>query len=128
MATFSGKDGKVMIGATPLAEITKWEYTRSSNNPAYASSATQGWKTRRGGVKDATGSLEGKLDPALPITNSFDEGSSVTLLLHEDGTRFHTVPAIIDSIAWSCDINDGDVLGFVAQFSLTGPPTKPTYA
>jgi hypothetical protein len=38
------------------------------------------------------------------------------------------VPAIIDSLAWEVDINDGDVIGGVAEFSATGPITKPTYA
>lgn len=127
MATISGKNGKVMIGSTTLADITKWDFTPTSNNPSYASSATGGFKTRRAGVKDGSGSLDFKLDLADPITDDFDEGSAVTLLLYIDATRFHTVPAIIDSIAWSVDINDGDVVGGTAQFSITGAWTKPTY-
>ena len=58
MATFSGKDGLIKIGAVTLAEITSWTITTSSNNPAYASSSTSGGKTRNKGVEDFTGSME----------------------------------------------------------------------
>jgi hypothetical protein len=126
MATFSGKDGKILIGSTTLAEITGWTLTTSSNNPAYASSATAGHKTRRGGVKDFTGSIQAKIDPADPLTNDFDEGSMVTLLLYLNATDFFTCPSIIDSLEWNVDINDGDVVGVTAQFSATAAPTKPS--
>jgi hypothetical protein len=128
MATISGKNGRIKIGSTTLADITLWQLTTKAGNPAYASSATQGWKTRREGVRDASGTVRFKLDLADPITDDFDEGDAVTLLLHLDATRFYTVPAIIDSLAWEVDINDGDVIGGVAEFSSTGPITKPTYA
>lgn len=128
MATISGKNGFINIGATKLAEITYWQLTTRSHNAAYASSATGGWKTRRDGVHDASGSARFKLDLADPITDDLNEGDQVTLLLHLDATRFYTVPAIIDSLAWEVDINEGDVIGGVAEFSATGPVTKPTYS
>jgi hypothetical protein len=128
MATISGKNGRIKIGSTTLADITLWQLVTRAGNPAYASSATQGWKTRREGVRDASGTVRFKLDLADPITDDFDEGDPVTLLLYLDATRFYTVPAIIDSLAWEVDINDGDVIGGVAEFSATGPITKPTYS
>lgn len=127
MSAFSGKDGKILIGTTTLAEITRWELRTLSNNPAYASSATGGFKKRVGGVRDATGQIAFKLDPADPITDDFDEGEAVTLLLHLDATRKYTVPAIIDAIQLEVDIDTGDVVGGTATFSSTGAWTKPTY-
>ncbi len=127
MATISGKDGQVKIGSTTLAEITKWTLTTTAQNPAYASSATQGWKTRREGVRDASGTLNLKLDLADPISDDFDEGSAVTLLLYLDSTRFYTVPAIIDSLGWEVDIDNGEVIGGTAEYSATGPIVKPTF-
>ena len=128
MATISGKSGKVMIGATALAEITDWTFHASSVNHAYASSSTGGYRKRVAGVKDASGGISFKLDPAAPITNNFDEGSSVTLLLYLDATRFYSVPAVIDSVHLAVDISSGDVLGGTALFSANGAWTKPTYA
>ncbi len=127
MATISGKDGKVMIGAAALAEITDWTFHTTSVNHAYASSSTGGFRRRVAGVKDGSGSIGFKLDPAAPITDDFDEGSAVTLLLYLDATHFYSVPAMIDSIQLAVDISSGDVLGGTAQFSATGAWTKPSY-
>jgi hypothetical protein len=128
MSTKSGKDGKVLIGATPLASITHWRLRTTSRNPAHASSATGGAKTRNPGVKDSSGVIRFKLDFADPITDSFDEGDQVTLLLYLDDARHYTAPAIIDAIELDeVDIDDGAVIGGTAWFSGTGPVTKPTY-
>jgi len=127
MATISGKNGKVLIGGTPLAEITDWTFHATSVNHAYASSSTGGYRRRVAGVKDGAGSIGFKLDPASPITDDFDEGSSVTLLLYLDATHYYTVPALIDAIQLAVDISSGDVLGGTATFSANGQWTKPNY-
>jgi hypothetical protein len=127
MATISGKNGKVLIGSTALAEITDWTFHTTSVNHAYASSSTGGYRQRVAGVKDGGGSIGFKLDPADPITDDFDEGSSVTLLLYIDATHFYSVPAVMDSIQLAVDISSGDVLGGTAMFSANGPWTKPSY-
>jgi hypothetical protein len=44
MPTISGKDGKVLIGAVALADITRWTFNATSANPAYASSSTAGYR------------------------------------------------------------------------------------
>ena len=127
MPTISGKDGHVKIGAADVAEITAWSLNTTSNNPAYASSSTGGYKRRVSGVKDATGSIAFKLDPADPVTDDFDEGDHVTLLLYVDATRFYSVPAVIDAINLEVDIDSGDIIGGRAEFSANGAWTKPDY-
>jgi hypothetical protein len=82
MATKSGKDGKVLIDSTALASITHWSLRTVSHNPAHASSATGGVKTRNAGVKDSSGTIRFKLDFTDPITSQFIEGS---LVLHGAG-------------------------------------------
>jgi hypothetical protein len=127
MATISGKNGKVLVDSTTLAEITDWTFHTTSVNHAYASSSTGGYRRRVPGVKDGAGSIGFKLDVADPVTDDFDEGSAVTLLLYIDATHFYSVPAIIDSIQLAVDISSGDVLGGTAQFSASGAWTKPSY-
>ena len=61
------------------------------------------------------------------LTDQFDEGSSVTLLLYLDGSRFYSVPAVIDSIKMSVEIDRGDLIGGAAEFSTDGAWTKPTF-
>ncbi|MGE3406806.1 MAG: hypothetical protein AB7I37_08335 [Pirellulales bacterium] len=128
MSTFSGKDGKVLIGGTSLADITHWSLRTLSHNSAYASSSTGGHKKRVPGIKDASGTIAFKLNTSDPITDDFDEGSSVTLLLHLDATRYYSVPAVIDAIRLEVDIDSGQVVGGVAEFSGNGAWTKASYA
>lgn len=127
MATISGKDGKVKIGSAELADITHWTLRTSASLSAYASSATGGFKRRIAGVKEGSGTIEGKLDPADPVTDDFDEGSAVTLLLHVDAARYYIVPALIESFRLEVDIDRGEVVGWKAEFSTTGAWTKPAY-
>ena len=129
MATKSGKDGQVLIGSTPLAAITHWSLRTTAHNPAHASSATAGAKTRDPGVRDSSGSLRFLLDFTRPITEQFVEGSRVTLKLYLDQVRFYTVPAIIDAVEFAdVDIDDGRTIGGRAFFSGTGPVTLPNYS
>lgn len=128
MSVVSGKDGKVMIGVATIADVTKWSLRTMSNNVAYASSSTAGFRRRVGGVKDGSGTIAFKLDVGDPITNRLNEGDAVTLLLYLDGTRHYTVPAVIDALQLEVDIDRGDILGGVAEFSIDGAWTKPAYS
>ncbi len=127
MSLETGDDGKVLIGSTPLADITAWSLETTTRSVAYASSATGGYRKRLAGVKEGRGRIQFKLDVANPLTNQFDEGSAVTLLLYLDATRFYSVPAVIDSIQIQVDIDGGELIGGQADFSTDGAWTKPTY-
>ncbi len=127
MAVISGKDGKVMIGAGAVADITYWTLTTMALNPAYASSATGGYRKRVGGVKDGGGLIRGKLDLADAVTDDLNEGDTVTLLLYLNASKFYTVPAVIDRLRFEVDIDTGDVVSWEADFSTSGAWTKPTY-
>jgi hypothetical protein len=127
MATLSGKDGKLKLGATTIADVTSWILETRSQNHAYASSSTSGYRRRVAGVRDGGGRIDFKLDFADPITDDFDVGSQVTLLLHLDATRFYSVPAVIDVLRFEVDVDTGDVIGGRAEFSTNGAWTKPVY-
>ncbi|MCE9604568.1 MAG: hypothetical protein K8U03_06640 [Planctomycetia bacterium] len=128
MSVMSGKDGKVMIGVATIADVTKWTLRTTSNNVAYASSSTAGFRRRVAGVKDGSGTIAFKLDVDDPITNRLNEGQAVTLLLYLDDVRHYSVPAVIDALQWEVDIDRGDILGGIAEFSIDGAWTKPTYS
>src|SRR3954466_12565707 len=128
MATFSGKDGKIKVGATTLADITRWSLSTTAHNASYASSATAGFKRRVAGVKEGSGRIMFKLDAADPLTDDFQEGSSVTLLLYVDATHFYSLPALIPTLTLDVDIASGDVVGGTAEFSTSGAWTLPTYS
>jgi hypothetical protein len=127
MSVESGKDGKVMIGAAAIADVTKWTLRTTSNNVAYASSSTGGFRRRVAGVKDGSGTIAFKLDVEDPITDELEEGDAVTLLLYLDDSRHYSVPAVIDALQWEVDIDRGEIIGGTAEFSIDGAWTKPTY-
>src|SRR5437762_10524679 len=125
MSLETGDDGRVLIGSTPLADITAWSLETTTRGVSYASSASGGYRWRLTGVKEGRGRIAFKLDVANPLTNQFDEGSSVTLLLYLDATRFYSVPAVIDSLQMQVDIDGGELIGGQAEFTTNGAWTKP---
>jgi hypothetical protein len=126
--TESGKYGKVMVGATPILEITGWSLSIKHTSEKYASSATNGWKTARQGVLDSSGSFTYKMDitaaeaihNVLPFDDSDGKGLEMDLILYIDATNYYTVPAIVD-FSVDVDINDGAPTGGTANFEGTGP-------
>jgi len=127
MALFSGKDGKLFVDSTELADITRWRFKTVAKNVAYASSATGGFRRRLKGVKDGSGSLQFKLNATDPLTEQFDEGDQITLKLYVDATHFFTVPAVIDAIETVTEIEDGNVVGGTVEFSTDGAWTEPNF-
>lgn len=124
MGVESGKDGKVLIGATPVANITGWEFDKECHTDRYNSSETAGYKGTVAGVKMGQGSIEFKWNSAAAMT--ITEGTSATLLLHLNATEMFTVPAIIKNFRVKCDINDGAITGGTANFETNGAWTEPT--
>jgi hypothetical protein len=127
--SISGKGGDCTVGTgTPVqvAELTKWGFNPKCATSAWASNRSGGYKRRVAGNKDGSGSIEGKWDPAVPITDMLEEGTEVTLNLVITGTQKYLVPAIIEGIKLDVDLDSGDVVGWSADFSTNGSWTKPT--
>jgi len=111
MAVYSGTGGTV----NSVTQITSWSFNPTSNNSAWGSSSTNGYKDRVVGVKDGSGSIEGKWDGTAPYT----VGAEVSLSLVANTGSF-TVPAVIDSFSVEVDVDDGEVVGWSAEFSING--------
>ena len=126
MAIESGKDGKILIGAAPIADITSWEFDKEVHTTRYGSSSSAGFKKTVPGVKQGQGNIEFKWDAgaASPIV----EGVSATLLLHLNATEKFTVPAIIKNFRVKVDIDSGEVTAGSATFETDGAWTEPTLA
>lgn len=125
MAGFSGKNGKVVYGASDFLEVTKWSFTPTSNNPSWASSTNPGYKKRVAGVKDGSGNVEGKDDATTHIWDAIQEGSSVTLKLYVNASDFITVPSLVDQLNIECDMDDGEPVSWNFDFSTNGAWTYP---
>lgn len=123
MAAASGQYGKIMVGGSTLIECTGWSFDRQVAEHVYASCATGGYKKRIAGTKDGSGELRGIFDPDDPIEGYINEGDHVTLLLYFSATKYHSVPAQINSINIDTDIEEGDIVRWTAQFGINGAYT-----
>lgn len=124
MAVESGKDGKILIGATPIAEIKKWTLDKKAHVSRWGSSSSAGYKKAVAGVKEGSGSIEFVWDAAA--ASPIAEGTSATLLLYLNASEFYSVPAIIENFKLAVDMNDGPVTEASADFVNNGAWTEPT--
>ena len=124
MSTESGKDGKVLIGSTPVADITSWEFTKQAHTSRYGSSSSGGYRKTLSGVKMGAGTIDFKWDSAG--ASPLQEGAVVTLKLYTNATEFFSVPAVIKSFRLKVDIDNGETTAGAAAFETDGAWTEPT--
>jgi hypothetical protein len=124
MAVLSGKNGTLYLATTEITPVSNWKLVTTSRNPDYAANDTGGWKKRAGGVCDSSGSFEVKAadNGHCPVV----EGDAVDLKLHVDhsGQNYYETPAIIDKITVDVDINKGEIIAYVVDFSGNGAVTR----
>jgi hypothetical protein len=128
MANYVGSTGYVKEGSDTLAEITDWSFNTSANVTAWGSSSSAGFKKRKAGTKDGSGSFSGKLDDSDVILDHCTQGAEVTLKLGFATGKEFTVPAVVESVDWKVDIDSGEVVGWTVNFGSNGAWTEPTFA
>jgi len=119
MSVKSGKDGTLTHDGSEPAACVAWELRITSANDAYAANDTSGWKKRKGGVKDWTGSFTCKTIPNL------DAGDEIALVLY-DNDIVYTGNAIVDEEGVGCDMNEGTIVTYTIPFSANGAIAKTT--
>lgn len=120
MAVVSGKDGKVKIGSTEVADVTKWSATRKTNATHYASSSTNGWRKACAGIDEVTGDFEAKLQDSS-TTEPIATGTVVTLELIV-GSQKWSGSAMITEVGYEVDL-EGAPVSLKASFISDGPWT-----
>lgn len=121
----SGTFGDAKLGGVQISELCKWSANPKANITAYASNKTGGFKWRVAGVKDMTGSMEGKYDPATPIMAQIDVGSVVALRLYLTATGFYALNAMIENLKLNVDLDSGEPVSWSADWGSVGPWTNP---
>ena len=120
----SGINGDVLIEEDQLQEVRKWSFKPTQNNPSYGSNRTGGYKKRVPGIKDATGSIGIAYIPGNPVygvsAGQIREGSQPELALYIDDYHYIDAPAIIDSMSFEVDLDEGSIVTCDAEFSANG--------
>lgn len=120
MAALAGTGGSVKIGTNTVAEIGEWSVDIGLDS--YDVSAFgDAWKRFISGLKGWTGSAGGRLDMTdtngqVAIQNAILNGTTVTLRLYVDSTKYYSGTAYITQASYSASVG-----GTVdASFSFTG--------
>lgn len=114
------------MGSSELLEIWGWKLTREAALHRRATNATGGYKRTVAGTKSGSGTIEGDYDPAAPVEDHIREGDSVTLKLYTTATKFYLVPALIENIELTVDLDEGEIVAWTASFMTNGAWTEPT--
>jgi hypothetical protein len=125
MSAASGIDGKVMIGANSLLNITEWSMDIKQAVQGTTSFGDT-WEEKIKGMLGASGSLKGLLDTGdtngqVVLQNAILNTTTVTLLLYCNATNYYTATAFIDGMKPS-DKVDG-VAEVEYSFVVTGAVT-----
>jgi len=123
----SGQYGRLVIASPSYTpELIKWAFDDDSVvEHVFASTETDGGKTRVAGTKDLTGTAEGIFDPANPIHNSLTKGQHVTAWFYYDTNNYHIVPIQINSLVapTEMDRDEGAELRWTISWGQTANPT-----
>jgi len=118
MASISGSGGSVNDGSA-IADVTTWSAEVTGNVTAYGSSDGAGWKQRKLGTKDITGTISVKL--ATGAAKPYTMGQEIAVLtLTADGSTSLSGPAVIESVSYNVDIDNGEPVGAEISFGANG--------
>jgi len=123
----SGNAGKVLIGGSAVAEISKWKATVDRGLKTYGAqsgvSGGVGWEKTLVGTHKCSGSFEGYFDPNFAIGTQADVDTLVTLSLYLNyPSAYITGSARIASRDLSADIDTGDPEPLAYNFQYHGAP------
>ncbi len=130
-STITGRNGKVVVGATLVARITQWAINPTlAATSEWGDSDGAGWTNRAGGRRDATFTIEGKFDTDVTRNafNLFAAGdiAIVTLWLDETALRYYDFPrALCMDFNLTTDPDTEEVTGWTASFGADGAMTYP---
>ncbi len=125
MTLMVGDDGKVLLGSTPVADVTAWRFETAMTGKEFASSATNGFRRWIAGARHGRGRFSFRLDDANPAWQGLSEGTQVTLYLHLDDDHCYTIPAIIQTVQVDVSMAGGQPITGQATFATDGAWTEP---
>jgi len=126
MTAISGRDGKVLVGASDVVECTGWTLNRSPVTNQYGSSSTGHFKKAVPGKRSASGTISGMYDPANRVERWLRDGEYASLNLFINATQFFDMPALVSGLDLTVDMNDGTIEAWTCNWVSNGEWTEPT--
>lgn len=123
MSALAGRAGSVKIGANTVLEIGEWSLNIDIDLPEHTDFGDV-WKEHLVGLRGATGSFNGRLDPAdttghvALITEALSGTSGVTLNLYINATNYFSMTALLSQMSPKASV--GGVVENSYNFTATG--------
>lgn len=126
--TLSGINGKFLFtpsgGAETELEIGKWSHNGDVDTDRYATSKSGGFKLTEPGNKSATGGCEGKrvtdAGKVEAVLTGLGVGVKGTAKCYFDATTGISIPVVIKTLSYECDVNAGTVESFNMTWESNG--------
>ena len=125
MAVESGKNGKIVLGSSDVADVRNWRFAKSGNINSYASSSTSGHSRTVQGMKSGTLAFDVLVDPDEPIEDRLKPGDTATLLLYRNEINHFSVPCRIQSLDDEVQIEEGEPPAVAVEAIAHGAWTWP---
>lgn len=106
-APITGKDGKIEISGTPVADVFSWSITEEADLKPYASSSTAGWRKVLVGQKGWTISMVVAL-PDGSFTLPFASGDSIAFAGFSMAGKYVSGTVKVGTIEPEVSIEDGE--------------------
>ena len=122
MAAIAGKGGSARLGVNTIAEVTSWSVDIASDM-LDSTSLGDSWREFTPGLRGATASVEVKWDVVTDtngqaaLQTAFLAGTSVTLDLYVNSTKYYTGSAYISGLSIEDPVEDLVTATFEAQFT-----------
>jgi hypothetical protein len=127
MTMISGKDGHVLVDASPLAAVTRWSFETLSAGVSFASSATGGYRRRTRGAKQGRGKIEFLAERDNPWIEALSAGARVTLRLAIDPSGYFVAPVVLEEVRIETNVDSGAAVAGAASFVTDGAWSEPDF-
>lgn len=122
MAPIHGKDGLVKIGGNTGASISAWRIDSLGSQLHDASPLQNTWQALGSGLRSATGSIlcdwdETDSNVQGALLTAAEGGSTATLLLYVNATKYFSIPAYI---TLGADVNVNGTVKRTFNFRSSG--------
>ena len=115
-----GNEGKILVGSSTIAELTKWEGTLAKNLVMYTSQDGAPWQKTVTGNKAFSGTITGKYDPDDPIDAVLDTDALVALRLHQNSAKYVDLQARLGDLSFTDDIDGNAIQEWTCTFESDG--------
>lgn len=125
--TLTGRGGKITVGGTQVARITKWSINPTlAGTDEWGDSDSGGYTNRAAGRKDATFDCEGKYDSTDEVFDLFNEGDIAAVQLFMDDTTYWDFPrALCMNFTMEVDVDTETVIAWTSSWGADGAYAKP---